>query len=113
MGSLPHEDAATDRAPACVASDELIARVAAGECAAAMRELYARYGSRLYGLGLRLLGDLRSRVTIAPARASRAAASTQQSGSRRSVSTRRVARVTAARGARADPCPAVTVRCAR
>jgi len=35
----------------------LLARVAAGEREAPMAELYARYGARVYGLGLRLLGD--------------------------------------------------------
>ncbi len=41
------------------ASEEaaLVARVAAGESGDPMVELYQRYGARLYGLGLRLLGD--------------------------------------------------------
>jgi len=36
---------------------ELLAAVGAGDRGAALEELYRRYGSRLYGLGLRLLGD--------------------------------------------------------
>ena len=41
------------------AADEaaLVARVAAGDRDAALAELYDRYGRRLYGLGLNLLGD--------------------------------------------------------
>src|SRR5438105_460450 len=35
----------------------LLARVAAGERGAPLSELYTRYEGRLYGLGLRLLGD--------------------------------------------------------
>ena len=42
-----------------VAEDEaaLLARVAAGDRGAPLEELYGRYERRLYGLGLRLLGD--------------------------------------------------------
>jgi RNA polymerase sigma-70 factor (ECF subfamily) len=36
---------------------ELLAAVAAGDRGAPLEELYRRYGPRLYGLGLRLLGD--------------------------------------------------------
>ena len=45
--------------PYAAAAEEagLVARVAAGEREEPLAELYARYGSRLYGLGLRLLGD--------------------------------------------------------
>lgn len=35
----------------------LLARVAAGDRSVALRELYRRYERRLYGLGVRLLGD--------------------------------------------------------
>ncbi|MDQ3434461.1 MAG: hypothetical protein M3481_07230 [Actinomycetota bacterium] len=35
----------------------LVARVAAGDSGDPMVALYQRYGSRLYGLGMRLLGD--------------------------------------------------------
>ena len=35
----------------------LLARVAAGEREGPLGELYDRYGPRLYGLGMRLLGD--------------------------------------------------------
>jgi RNA polymerase sigma-70 factor (ECF subfamily) len=35
----------------------LMARVAAGDRSVALRELYRRYERRLYGLGIRLLGD--------------------------------------------------------
>jgi RNA polymerase sigma-70 factor, ECF subfamily len=42
-----------------LAEDEaaLLARVAAGDRGASLEELYRRYERRLYGLGLRLLGD--------------------------------------------------------
>jgi RNA polymerase sigma-70 factor (ECF subfamily) len=42
-----------------VAADEaaLLARVATGDRGGPLEELYSRYESRLYGLGLRLLGD--------------------------------------------------------
>jgi RNA polymerase sigma-70 factor, ECF subfamily len=36
---------------------ELLARVASGEHGVALRALYRRYEGRLYGVGLRLLGD--------------------------------------------------------
>jgi RNA polymerase sigma-70 factor (ECF subfamily) len=36
---------------------ELIRRIAAGDRSVALGELYDRYGSRLYGLGVRLFGD--------------------------------------------------------
>jgi RNA polymerase sigma-70 factor, ECF subfamily len=50
---------ATVDAAGQVAEDEaaLLARVAAGDRGAPLEELYARYERRLYGLGLRLLGD--------------------------------------------------------
>src|SRR5438132_7502144 len=35
----------------------LVARVASGDAGAPLKELYRRYEARLYGLGLRLLGD--------------------------------------------------------
>lgn len=46
-------------AAAQVAADEaeLLAAVAAGDRGAPLEELYRRYGARLYGLGLKLLGD--------------------------------------------------------
>jgi RNA polymerase sigma-70 factor, ECF subfamily len=43
--------------PAAAEEAGLLARLAAGERDEPLAELYARYGSRLYGLGLRLLGD--------------------------------------------------------
>jgi hypothetical protein len=50
--------------PVAIASDAsaaeeaaLVARVAAGDSGDPMVALYQRYGSRLYGFGLRLLGD--------------------------------------------------------
>jgi RNA polymerase sigma-70 factor (ECF subfamily) len=43
--------------PAAVEEAGLVARLAAGDRDEPLAELYARYGSRLYGLGLRLLGD--------------------------------------------------------
>ncbi len=49
-----------DEAPASARrGDEadLVARVAAGDQGAALRQLYRAYEGRLYGLGLRLLGD--------------------------------------------------------
>jgi RNA polymerase sigma-70 factor, ECF subfamily len=42
---------------AAVEEAGLLARLATGERDAPLAELYARYGSRLFGLGLRLLGD--------------------------------------------------------
>ena len=49
------EDRATD---AAVAREvELLGAVAAGDRGAPLKELYHRYEGRLYGLGLRLLGD--------------------------------------------------------
>jgi RNA polymerase sigma-70 factor (ECF subfamily) len=45
--------------PAALVEDEaaLLARVAAGDRGRPLEELYRRYEARLYGLGLRLLGD--------------------------------------------------------
>lgn len=44
--------------PGSVASDaDLLARVAGGDRDASLAELYDRYAGRLYGLGIRLLGD--------------------------------------------------------
>jgi RNA polymerase sigma-70 factor (ECF subfamily) len=42
-----------------VATDDaaLVARLAAGDLGPPLQELYRRYGGRLYGLGVRLLGD--------------------------------------------------------
>ena len=52
----PAERSAADRA---LVEDEaaLLARVAAGDRGRPLEELYRRYEARLYGLGLRLLGD--------------------------------------------------------
>ena len=47
----PGPDAARDR------ETELLFAVAAGDRGAPLKELYHRYEGRLYGLGLRLLGD--------------------------------------------------------
>ena len=57
--TLPMAGRASVGAAGQVAEDEaaLLARVAAGDRGAPLEELYARYERRLYGLGLRLLGD--------------------------------------------------------
>ena len=57
--TVPMVGRATLDAAGQVAADEaaLLARVAAGDRGAPLEELYGRYGNRLYGLGLRLLGD--------------------------------------------------------
>ena len=57
--NLPMVGRATVDAAARLAEDEaaLLARVAAGDRGAPLEELYTRYEGRLYGLGLRLLGD--------------------------------------------------------
>jgi RNA polymerase sigma-70 factor, ECF subfamily len=57
--TLPMAGRATVDAAAQVAEDEaaLLGRVAAGDRGAPLEELYARYESRLYGLGVKLLGD--------------------------------------------------------
>ena len=49
----------TSRGPSEAAAAEaaLMARVAAGDRGASLAELYRRYEGRLYGLGLKLLGD--------------------------------------------------------
>jgi RNA polymerase sigma-70 factor (ECF subfamily) len=43
--------------PAAVEEAGLVARLAGGDRDEPLAELYARYGSRVFGLGLRLLGD--------------------------------------------------------
>jgi RNA polymerase sigma-70 factor, ECF subfamily len=57
--TVPMVGRATLDAAGRVAADEaaLLAAVAAGDRGAPLEELYGRYGHRLYGLGLRLLGD--------------------------------------------------------
>lgn len=50
-------DAGTGAAGVAAADAELVARVAAGDRGAPLEELYRRYAGRLYGIGLRLLGD--------------------------------------------------------
>jgi RNA polymerase sigma-70 factor, ECF subfamily len=57
--TVPMVGRATLDASGQVAADEaaLLARVAGGDRGGPLEELYSRYESRLYGLGLRLLGD--------------------------------------------------------
>ena len=55
MSSPPDADpTAADHA---AAEAQLVARIAAGDRGAPLTELYRRYEGRLYGLGMRLLGD--------------------------------------------------------
>lgn len=46
-----------DAAGVAIRDGDLIAQVAAGDRGAPLEELYRRYAGRLYGIGLRLLGD--------------------------------------------------------
>lgn len=46
-----------DAAGVAIRDGDLVAQVAAGDRGAPLEELYRRYAGRLYGIGLRLLGD--------------------------------------------------------
>ncbi|MGH9180283.1 MAG: RNA polymerase sigma factor, partial [Acidimicrobiales bacterium] len=50
-------DGGTGEAGVATPDADLVAQVAAGDRGAPLEELYRRYAGRLYGIGLRLLGD--------------------------------------------------------